>query len=73
MNVTEDTAKAVLTTVMRLKPTEEQLRRFTEIHHMIDEVPKYGNAIDDVDYFARDQFLHKYTHRIQLLNICQPP
>ena len=43
MNVTEDTAKAVLTTVMRLKPTEEQLRRFTEIHHMIDEVPKYGN------------------------------
>ena len=41
MNVTEDTAKAVLTTVMRLKPTEEQLRRFTEIHHMIDEVPKY--------------------------------
>ena len=54
MNVTEDTAKAVLTTVMRLKPTEEQLRRFTEIHHMIDEVPKYGNAIDDVDYFAID-------------------
>ena len=21
---------------------------------MIDEVPKFGNAIDDVDYFARD-------------------
>ena len=35
MNVTEDTAKAVLTTVMRLKPTEEQLRRFT---------CKYGTA-----------------------------
>ena len=53
MAVNTDTAKAVLQTVMRLKPTEEQLRRFTEIHHMIDEVPKFGNAIDDVDYFAR--------------------
>lgn len=64
MNGTEDTAKAVLTTVMRLKPTEEQLRRFTEIHHMIDEVPKYGNAIDDVDYFARD-VAYTYTRPMQ--------
>lgn len=64
MNVTEDTAKAVLTTVMRLKPTEEQLRRFTEIHHMINEVPKYGNAIDDVDYFARD-VAYTYTRPMQ--------
>ena len=64
MNVTEDTAKAVLTTVMRLKPTEEQLRRFTEIHHMIDDVPKYGNAIDDVDYFARD-VAYTYTRPMQ--------
>ena len=64
MNVTEDTAKAVLTTVMRLKPTEEQLRRFTEIHHLIDEVPKYGNAIDDVDYFARD-VAYTYTRPMQ--------
>ena len=54
MAVNTDTAKAVLQTVMRLKLTEEQVQRFTEIHHMIDEVPKYGNAIDDVDYFARD-------------------
>ena len=64
MNVTEDTAKAVLTTVMRLKPTEEQLRRFTEIHHMIDEVPKFGNAIDDVDYFARD-VAYTYTRPME--------
>ena len=54
MAINTDTAKAVLQTVMRLKPSEEQVSRFTEIHHMIDEVPKYGNAIDDVDYFARD-------------------
>ena len=64
MAVNTDTAKAVLQTVMRLKPTEDQLRRFTEIHHMIDEVPKFGNAIDDVDYFARD-VAYTYTRPIQ--------
>ena len=64
MAVITDTAKAVLQTVMRLKPTEEQLRRFTEIHHMIDEVPKFGNAIDDVDYFARD-VAYTYSRPLQ--------
>ena len=64
MAVNTDTAKAVLQTVMRLKPTEDQLRRFTEIHHMIDEVPKFGNAIDDVDYFARD-VAYTYTKPLQ--------
>ena len=54
MTVNEKTAAEVLSTVMKLKPTEQQLQRFAEIHHMIDEVPKFGNAIDDVDYFARD-------------------
>ena len=64
MAVNTDTAKAVLQTVMRLKPTEDQLRRFTEIHHMIDEVPKCGNAIDDVDYFARD-VAYTYSRPLQ--------
>ena len=39
-----NSSRQFFSTVMRLKPTEEQLRRFTEIHHMIDEVPKFGNA-----------------------------
>ena len=64
MAVNTDTAKAVLQTAMRLKPTEDQLRRFTEIHHMIDEVPKFGNAIDDVDYFARD-VAYTYSRPLQ--------
>ena len=64
MAVNTDTAKAVLQTVMRLKPTEDQLHRFTEIHHMIDEVPKFGNAIDDVDYFARD-VAYTYSRPLQ--------
>ena len=49
MTVNEDTAKAVLQTVMRLKPSDEQIQKFTELHDMIDEVPKFGNAIDDVE------------------------
>ena len=64
MQVNADTAKAVLETVMRLKPSEEQVHRFAEIHHMIDEVPKFGNAIDDVDYFARD-VAYTYTKPLQ--------
>ena len=64
MAISEDVAKAVLQTVMRLKPTEEQIRRFGEIHQMIDEVPKFGNAIDDVDYFARD-VAYTYTRPLQ--------
>lgn len=64
MDVNTDTAKAVLQTVMRLKPSQEQLQRFTEIHNMIKEVPKYGNAIKDVDYFARD-VAYTYTRPIQ--------
>ena len=64
MAVNTDIAKAVLQTVMRLKPTEDQLRRFTEIHHMIYEVPKFGNAIDDVDYFARD-VAYTYSRPLQ--------
>ena len=64
MEIDTDTAKAVLQTVMRLKPSEEQLRKFTELHHMIDEVPKFGNAIEDVDYFARD-VAYTYTRPIQ--------
>ena len=64
MTVNEGTAKAVLQTVMRLKPSDEQIQKFTELHDMIDEVPKFGNAIDDVDYFARD-VAYTYTRPLQ--------
>ena len=49
---------------MRLKPSDEQIQKFTELHDMIDEVPKFGNAIDDVDYFARD-VAYTYTRPLQ--------
>ena len=43
---TKTQPKQFLQTVMRLKPTEEQLQQIhRDLHHMIDEVPKFGNAI----------------------------
>lgn len=62
--IDENTVKSVLETVMTMKPSEDQKARFEEIHHMIDEVPKFGNDIPEVDYFARD-VAYTYTRPLQ--------
>ena len=46
------------------EPSPEKKARFEEIHKLIDEVPKYGNDIPDVDYFARD-VAYTYTKPLQ--------
>lgn len=63
-SIDEKTAAAVLQTVLRMEPTNGQKARFEEIHHMIDEVPKFGNDIPEVDYFARD-VAYTYTRPLQ--------
>lgn len=62
--IDESTVKSVLETVMTMKLSEDQKARFEEIHHMIDEVPKFGNDIPEVDYFARD-VAYTYTRPLQ--------
>ena len=62
--IDEGAVKSVLETVMTMKPSEDQKARFEEIHHMIDEVPKFGNDIPEVDYFARD-VAYTYTRPLQ--------
>ena len=62
--IDESAVKSVLETVMTMKPSEDQKARFEEIHHMIDEVPKFGNDIPEVDYFARD-VAYTYTRPLQ--------
>ena len=62
--IDENAVKSVLETVMTMKPSEDQKARFEEIHHMIDEVPKFGNDIPEVDYFARD-VAYTYTRPLQ--------
>ena len=63
-NVDASTAEGLLKTFMGMKPGEQKTQRFKEIHDMIDEVPKFGNAIDDVDYFARD-VAYTYTRPME--------
>ena len=67
-NVDASTAEGLLKTFMGMKPGEQKTQRFKEIHDMIDEVPKFGNDIPEVDYFAREvaytysKPLQKYTN-----------
>ena len=42
----------------------EKMARYQEIHDMIAEVPKFGNDIPEVDYFARD-VAYTYTRPLQ--------
>ena len=62
--IDEKTAESVLQTVLNMKPTEQQKARYEEIHHLIDQVPKFGNDIPEVDYFARD-VAYTYTRPLQ--------
>ena len=52
--VDQEAVSSILNVVMNMKPAPEKKARYEEIHNMIEEVPKFGNDIPDVDYFARD-------------------
>ncbi len=62
--IEEDTVSSILNVVMNTHPDEQKMRRYEEIHKMIDEVPKFGNDIPEVDYFARD-VAYTYTRPLQ--------
>lgn len=66
-NVDASTAEGLLKTFMGMKPGEQKTQRFKEIHNMIDEVPKFGNDIPEVDYFARE-VAYTYTKPLQKYN-----
>ena len=66
-NVDASTAEGLLKTFMGMKPGEQKTQRFKEIHDMIDEVPKFGNDIPEVDYFARE-VAYTYTKPLQKYN-----
>ena len=62
--VDADTAVAVLKSVMNAQMSPEKMARYQEIHDMIAEVPKFGNDLPEVDYFARD-VAYTYTRPLQ--------
>ena len=57
-------AAAVISSLVGMKPEPEKAARFEEIHNLIEEVPKFGNDIPEVDYFARD-VAYTYTKPLQ--------
>ena len=66
-NVDASTAEGLMKTFMGMKPGEQKTQRFKEIHDMIDEVPKFGNDIPEVDYFARE-VAYTYSKPLQKYN-----
>ena len=66
-NVDASTAEGLLKTFMGMKPGEQKTQRFKEIHDLIDEVPKFGNDIPEVDYFARE-VAYTYSKPLQKYN-----
>ena len=62
--VDEKTAAAVAESVMTIQPSDSKMARYREIHDLIEEVPKFGNDIPEVDYFARD-VAYTYTKPLQ--------
>ena len=62
--IDENTVSSILKAVMNAQPGEEKMKRYEEIRNMIEEVPKFGNDIPEVDYFARD-VAYTYTKPLQ--------
>lgn len=52
--VTPDVLTQVIENVLTLELPEDKKRRYQEIFELIDQLPKYGNDIDEVDEIARE-------------------
>ena len=63
-NIDEKTVSSILNSIKDMQPAPEKMNRYQEIHDLIDEVPKFGNDIPEVDYFARD-VAYTYTKPLQ--------
>lgn len=69
MRVGEDEIAAMVQTVMNTELPAEEKKKYEDLRVMIDEVPKFGNDIEEVDMFARDV---AYTYTRPLLNYRNP-
>ncbi|MBR6638685.1 MAG: glycyl radical protein, partial [Lachnospiraceae bacterium] len=66
--VSEEQIAQIFVTALNGNVTEAQKKRYDEMLALIEEVPKYGNDIEDIDMFAREvaytytKPLEKYTN-----------
>ena len=63
------TVSAATKEIIETSVTPKEKKKFEQIHKMIDEVPKYGNDIEEVDQFAREA---AYTYTKPLLQYRNP-
>lgn len=69
MKVEESQIAVMISTVMNTELSAEEKQRYEALRSMIDEVPKFGNDIEEVDMFARDV---AYTYTKPLLQYRNP-
>jgi len=69
MKVDESQIAAMIATVMNAELPAEEKQKYEALRAMIDEVPKFGNDIEEVDLFARDV---AYTYTRPLLHYRNP-
>lgn len=69
MRVDESQIAAMIQTVMNTELPAEEKKRYEDLRAMIDEVPKFGNDLEEVDMFARDV---AYTYTRPLLSYRNP-
>lgn len=69
ISVDESQIAGMITAVMQMELPAEDKKKYEELLAMINEVPKFGNDIEEVDMFARDV---AYTYTRPLLNYHNP-
>ena len=69
MQVDENEIATMIATVMNAELPAEEKQKYEALRAMIDEVPKFGNDIEEVDMFARDV---AYTYTRPLLKYRNP-
>ncbi len=62
--VNEEQIAQIFVTALSGSVSEQQKKRYEEILALIEEVPKYGNDIEEVDLFARD-VAYTYTRPLE--------
>ncbi len=67
--VEESQIPEMIAAVMNAQPSPEEKKRYEELRELIDQVPKFGNDIEEVDLFARDV---AYTYTRPLLQYRNP-
>lgn len=69
IEVSTDEIAEMIQTVMKTELPAEEKKRYDELLEMINEVPKFGNDVEEVDLFAREV---AYTYTRPLLKYRNP-